>query len=189
MNICESSVWHGRTSQAPIRLIRVPLLRGAPEPRRQIGISVKIMKSIVTAFAAALVASTSVTSAASIEGARDIRMYEKAAQSDVSQMPAGSLVHWQALDSQSLAVWTSNDKPWLVRVDQPCQGLMQADTVALTSRDGNVKVGTDAVELGSTQCRIATIQPVDYSKIVAIRHGNTQHHTLDAKTAPLDHGA
>ena len=116
-------------------------------------------------------------------------MYEKAAQSDVSQMPAGSLVHWQALDSQSLAVWTSNDKPWLVRVDQPCQGLMQADTVALTSRDGNVKVGTDAVELGSTQCRIATIQPVDYSKIVAIRHGNTQHHTLDAKTAPLDHGA
>ncbi len=146
------------------------------------------MKSIVMAVAAALVTATSLASAASIEGARDIQKYQKAAESDVSQMPA-TMVDWQALDDQSLAVWTSNDKPWLVRTEQPCPGLMQTDSVALTSRDGEVAVGTDAVELGSTHCKIATIQPVDYSKIVAMHHGARHHRSMHPHMAPKDKSA
>ncbi len=133
------------------------------------------MKTVVMVFAAALVAATSVASAASVEGTRDIQRYQKAAGNDVSQMPAGALVDWQALNDQSLAVWTANDKSWLVRFEQPCEGLMQAKNVALTSRDGKVAVGTDVVELGSERCKIATIQPVDYAKIVAMHHSMHHH--------------
>lgn len=148
------------------------------------------MKSMmVVAFATALVATTSIASAASIQGARDIERFQKAAQSDVPQMPAGALVDWQALDDQTLAVWTANDKPWLVRVDQPCQGLMQADSVALTSRDGKVAAGTDAVELGGTHCKIATIQPVDYTKIVAMRHAERHHRSEHAQSTRKDAGS
>lgn len=156
------------TLNAPHRLDQVPLHWRAPAPGRQIGISVKIMKTFLMAFTAALVAAASVASAASIEGTRDIQRYQKAAGDDVSQMPASVLVDWQALGDQSLAVWTANNKPWLVRFEQPCHGLMQASNVALTSRDGNVAAGTDAVELGSERCKIATIQPIDYAKIVAM---------------------
>lgn len=133
------------------------------------------MKSIVAiVFPILLVGVALTASAASIEGARDIGRYQKAAGDNVSKMPA-TLVDWQALNGQSLTVWTASDKPWLVKVDSSCTGLTSADSVALTSRDGEVAVGTDYVELGSTHCKIASIQPVDYSKVVA-RHAMMRHH-------------
>lgn len=133
------------------------------------------MKIITIAAAVALAGFGSVAAAKSIEGARDIQTYQNAAGDKVAQMPAQSLVDWQALDDQSLAVWTANDKPWLVRVEQPCNGLQQAGSVALTSHDGTVAAGTDAVQLGSEHCKIASIQPVDYSKIVATRTHAARH--------------
>ena len=120
--------------------------------------------------AAALLAAGACTAAAaaSIEGSRDIQAYRNAAGEQVMQMPASALVDWQALDDQSLTVWTANDKPWLVRLDRACEGLMHSDNVALTSRDGQVKVGTDYVELGATHCKIASIQPIDYARVAAM---------------------
>lgn len=133
------------------------------------------MKSIVATVFSTLLGSVALTaSAASVEGARDIHSYQQAAGDSVSRMPA-TLVDWQALDGQSLTVWTANDKPWLVKVDSSCAGLTSADSVALTSRDGEVAVGTDYVELGSTHCKIASIQPIDYSKVVA-RHAMMARH-------------
>ena len=131
------------------------------------------MKNTAIAVAAGLfvgIAGIAVAAPANrIEGARDIQAYQEAAGSDVAQMPATSLVNWQALDDQSLAVWTASDKPWLVRVEQPCAGLMQTDSVAMTSTGGNIVAGTDAVEVGGTHCRIASIQAVDFSRIEAMR--------------------
>lgn len=145
------------------------------------------MKRIVaTVLSSALAGIALAASAASIEGSRDIENYQKAAGDDVSEMPA-TLVDWQALDGQSLAVWTANDKPWLVKVDSTCAGLASADSVALTSRDGKVAVGTDYVELGSTHCKIASIRPVDYTKVAGI-HPMMSHHmhhkmAMEKKTA------
>lgn len=144
------------------------------------------MKRMMMAAAAAFaVGACTAAAAASIEGARDIQAYRNAAGEQVGQMPAASLVNWQALDDHSLAVWTANDKPWLVSVQAPCEGLMQSDNVALTSRDGQVKVGTDYVELGATHCKIASIQPVDYTQVAAVSHTSKGHrmHQRMAKQA------
>lgn len=129
-------------------------------------------------IAAALVAAgaCAAAAAASIEGSRDIQAYRNAAGEQVMQMPASTLVDWQALDDQSLTVWTASDKPWLVRLEGACEGLMHSDNVALTSRDGQVKVGTDYVELGSTHCKIASIQPIDYTRVAAVTHAGMHHH-------------
>ncbi|WP_300621545.1 DUF6491 family protein [Dokdonella sp.] len=130
------------------------------------------MKRLAGVVVALLAAGAVVASAADrrIEGQRDIQRYQNAAEGEVQQMALPSLVDWQALDDSSLAVWTANDKPWLVRTQGPCSGLATSESVALTSRDGNVKVGTDYVELGATHCKIESIQPVDYARIVARPH-------------------
>ena len=145
-----------------------------------------IMKNFAIAVAAGLCAGIAGMAVAApvhtIEGARDIQAYQNAAGSDVPQMPATSLVNWQALDDQSLAVWTASDKPWLVRVEQPCDGLTQTDSVAMTSTAGNVVAGTDAVEVGGAHCKIASIQPVDYAKVASMR-GEMRHHRIHARTA------
>ena len=136
------------------------------------------MKRVAIAIATTLAATGCVVaSAASIEGSRDIQKYEKAAGSDVQQMPASPLVDWQPLNDRSIAVWTASDKPWLVRVSQPCDGLKQADSVALTSSDGKVIVGTDAVKVGTAQCKIASIQPVDYAKVATLT-SHLKHHGM-----------
>lgn len=125
-----------------------------------------------------------------IEGARDIQAYQKAAGSDVAQMPATSLVNWQALDDQSLAVWTASDKPWLVRVDQPCASLSQTDSVAMTSTDGNIVAGTDAVEVGNTHCKIASIQAVDFTRIASMRtHAMRRMHAMEPNASATPPGA
>lgn len=134
------------------------------------------MKGIAIAVAATLlVGMTSVASARSIEGARDIHAYQRAAESSVPNMPAGPLVDWQALDGQTLAVWTANDKPWLVSVDQSCAGLMKARSVSLTSENSEITAGTDSVKVGDTSCKIESIRPVDYQKVAAVHHRRVEH--------------
>lgn len=110
-----------------------------------------------------------------VEGRRDIQRYQAAAMSEVQQMTMPGLVDWQALDDSSLAVWTANDKPWLVHTQGPCNGLATSEDVALTSRDGMVKAGSDYVEVGSTHCRIESIRPVDYAKVAATRPHHAMH--------------
>ena len=110
-----------------------------------------------------------------IEGQRDIERFQRAAGPEVQTMALPGTVDWQALDDGELAVWTANDQPWLVRTQGPCEGLTKAESVALTARDGEVRVGTDYVELGATHCKIASIQSVDYRHVVArpepLKHG------------------
>lgn len=138
------------------------------------------MKGIAIAVATVLlVGMAGIASARSVEGARDIRAYEKAAQSSVPNMPATQLVDWQALDGQTLAVWTANDKPWLVRVDQPCDGLMNAKSVSMTSENSQITSGTDSVKFGGSSCKINSIQPVDYQKVAAMHHHRHSEHRMN----------
>lgn len=135
------------------------------------------MKNISIMVAAALlVGASGVCAARSMEGARDIQTYQKAAQSDVPTMPSSPLVDWQALDGHTLAVWTSNDKPWLVNVDQSCNNLMHAKSLEFTSTSSQIKAGTDSVKFGDTQCKIESIQPVEYSKVAAAHRRSMHHH-------------
>jgi len=140
-----------------------------------------------TALVAGLVAAFSLNAFAADqpEGRRDIARYEKAAGQIVTQMPLPSLVDWQALDDQSVAVWTANDKPWLVKVDTPCDiGLAQAGNIAFTSEGGVVKSGIDYLEAGSQRCKVASIQPVDYQQVAeASPHSHAAHHSSKMKAA------
>jgi Family of unknown function (DUF6491) len=133
----------------------------------------KIM--LQTTLAAGLLAALCAGSFAATqpEGWRDITRYEKAAGATVPDMPFKSLVDWQALDDHSVAVWTANDKPWLVRVDTPCgAGLMHADDIAFTSQNGNVTAGTDYLKVGDQRCKVASIQPVDYRQVAQAPHAH-----------------
>lgn len=144
------------------------------------------MKSIAMMVAAAVLLGVSgVAAARSIEGARDIKTYQKAAGSDVTTMPASPMVDWQALDDHTLAVWTANDKPWLVNVDPSCNGLMAAKTVSFTSRSNEITAGNDSLKLGDTSCKIESIQPVDYKEVAAAhrRHERHEHHMKKMATA------
>jgi len=145
----------------------------------------KIM--LQTALAAGLVAAFSLNAfgADQPEGRRDIARYEKAAGQTVTEMPLQSLVDWQALGDQSVAVWTANDKPWLVKVETPCDiGLSRAENIAFTSEAGAVKSGVDYLEVGSQKCKVASIQPVDYQQVAeASAHSHAAHHSSKMKTA------
>lgn len=137
------------------------------------------MKGIAMMVGAAVLVGVAGTAAArSIEGARDIKTYEKAAGSEVTTMPASPMVNWQALDDHTLAVWTSHDKPWLVAVDPSCSGLMSAKNVAFTSRSNQITAGTDSLKLGNTDCKVESIKPVDYKQVAAThqRHERRERH-------------
>ena len=139
-------------------------------------------------LAAGLVAAISLNAFAANqpEGRRDIARYEKAAGQSVTEMPLPSVVDWQALDDQSVAVWTANDKPWLVHVQTPCDvGLKTAENIAFTSGQGTVKAGTDYLEVGSQRCKVASIQPVDYQQIAQASrpHSRTPRHSAKMKAA------
>ena len=133
----------------------------------------KIAIALTTVFA---VGASAAMAAAPIEGSRDIKQYERAAGAQVAQMPGGSMVNWQALDNNSLAVWTAHDKPWLVHTEQACGDLLHNSGVKLSSTGGVIKSGTDYVEVGGTRCKIASIQPVDYSRLMAMEHRPSMSH-------------
>ncbi|MBN8727502.1 MAG: hypothetical protein J0H15_07330 [Xanthomonadales bacterium] len=134
------------------------------------------MKRIAIAIAATLLAGTAglATAAGQMEGSRDIHSYQKAAGADVSTMPAGPMVDWQALDGHTLAVWTANDKPWLVNVDQSCMGLKSAKSVSFTSRGNQITAGTDSLKFGDTSCKVDSIRPVDYKQVASMHRHHMQ---------------
>lgn len=124
---------------------------------------------------------------AQIEGARDIGRYRAAAGDEVRTMPVTGIDNLQALDGSSLAVWTAHDKPWLLGVEQPCDGLAKADDVGFTSHDGVLTAGTDFVTFGSMKCKVTSIRPVDYARIEAGNHHRaSKHHHEAMKKAAHD---
>lgn len=135
------------------------------------------MKRIAIAIAATLLAGTAgmATAAGQMEGSRDIHAYQKAAEAEVSTMPAGPMVDWQALDGHTLAVWTSNDKPWLVSVDSSCSGLASARSVEFTSQGREITAGKDSLKVGNSDCRVESIRPVNYQKVAQIHREHMKH--------------
>lgn len=68
----------------------------------------------------------------------------------------------------ALALWTGPNIVWLLTLQSPCTNLDFARAIALTSFSGSVHARTDSVKYGrGWQCRIETIQKVDYKSVRA----------------------
>jgi len=134
------------------------------------------MKRIAITIAATLLAGAAGVAAAAgqTEGSRDIQAYRKAAGTEVSTMPAGPMVDWQALDGHTLAVWTANDKPWLVGVDDSCDGLASSKAVRFTSHDREVTAGRDSLRTDKGECRVDSIRPVDYRQVAQMHRNHLE---------------
>ncbi|HEY3521042.1 MAG TPA: DUF6491 family protein [Rhodanobacteraceae bacterium] len=70
----------------------------------------------------------------------------------------------------AIAVWTGVNQVYLLTLEKPCIGLDFAFAIGLTSTSGDVNAGMDYVKYsrnGPQQCRIMTIQKVDYKALRA----------------------
>lgn len=75
-----------------------------------------------------------------------------------------------AQGEDALAVWTSPSEVWLLTLQSPCTNLDFARAIGLTSFSGNVHARADFVKYGrGWQCRIETIQKVDYKAVRAAK--------------------
>lgn len=70
----------------------------------------------------------------------------------------------------ALALWTGPSKVWLLTLQSPCPNLDFANAIALTSFSGDVHARSDFVKYGrGWQCRIESIQKVDYKALRAAK--------------------
>ena len=72
---------------------------------------------------------------------------------------------WQALGQYQLAVWTSVSDAYLITVFSPCENLLFAQRIALTSTGHTVYQKFDSVVVHGWKCQIAEIRPVDYKRM------------------------
>jgi hypothetical protein len=73
----------------------------------------------------------------------------------------GSLNGWHALDRESLVVWTSPSKAYLIQLQRPSFDLRHAEAIGLTSIAGRVSAGFDQVLVDGWRYQIKSIQALD----------------------------
>lgn len=79
-----------------------------------------------------------------------------------------------AKGQDAIAVWTGVNQVYLLTLEQPCINLDLAFSIGLASSAGSVNARMDSVKYdrGQRQCRIMTIQKVDYKAMKAEKaHG------------------
>ncbi len=87
-----------------------------------------------------------------------------------------------ARGNESLAVWTSVNDVYLFKLQTPCIDLQHANAIGLTSTSDNVNARMDDVRYDhGRECRIETIQKVDYKamkaeKVRGIDYPTAQEH-------------
>lgn len=74
-----------------------------------------------------------------------------------------------AQGQDALALWTGVNQVYLLTLQSPCINLEYAHGIALTSTSGNVNARMDFVKYNRGECRIETIQKVDYKAVRAAR--------------------
>jgi len=73
-----------------------------------------------------------------------------------------------AQGEDAIALWTGVNRVYLLALESPCINLEYANAIALTSTSGNVNARMDYVKYDhGRQCRIETIQNVDYKAVRA----------------------
>ena len=80
--------------------------------------------------------------------------------------PVDSFHFWdmkrfEVLGEHALMVWTTIDDAYLITVERPCNGLVFARGVGLSSTQRRVHQRFDTVNFDNQRCDIAGIRPVD----------------------------
>jgi hypothetical protein len=94
-----------------------------------------------------------------------LAQFEQAAAAPVDSFRFWTLLQWELLGPQELAVWTRLNEVYLLRVDKPCTGLEYARAIAVTSSTGRVTRRFDTVNFEKQRCRIEQIRPVDAAAV------------------------
>ena len=82
--------------------------------------------------------------------------------------PVDSITHlgpfdgWTPIDRYELVVWANINDAYLITVEPPCEDLQFTNRIGLTQTANRVSQKFDYVKVGHDNCRIKSIQPVDY---------------------------
>lgn len=76
----------------------------------------------------------------------------------VNRIPIHTRLHsWTAIDDDTLIVWASASKPYLIELARPVQQLTHTTRLGVTSRGREVRAGFDSVEIDGFRYPIAEI--------------------------------
>jgi len=76
----------------------------------------------------------------------------------VDHIPALGRIHsWQVVDRDSLIIWATPFKPYLVRLDHPSHDLRFAHRIAVTEFGGRINARFDSVYVAGLNYRISEI--------------------------------
>ena len=105
--------------------------------------------------------------------AKNLARFEQFAGAPVETFDMWSLYRWQSLGPDRLAVWSTINKVWLLRVSQPCIRLEDTNAIKITSQMAHkVTARFDYVDFAAQHCQIQEIRPIDYS---AMRKAGSTH--------------
>jgi hypothetical protein len=92
--------------------------------------------------------------------------YEAYAGKPVDQFTwLGRFDGWEPISRHELVVWTNINDAYLITVQSPCDDLMFANHVGLTTTANTVYARFDSVKVHGWRCPIQEIRPVDYKRL------------------------
>ncbi len=74
----------------------------------------------------------------------------------------GSFDSWTPIGKHELVVWANINDAYLITVEPPCENILFTDHIGLTQTANRVSQRFDFVKVDHWNCRIKSIQPVDY---------------------------
>ena len=93
----------------------------------------------------------------------ELARFQRYAGPPVEQFTMFDLWKWQGLGPQWIAVWSTVNDAWLIRVERSCNKLDWTHGLTLTQRmRQQVTQKFDYVVFGDQRCKIEEIRPVDY---------------------------
>jgi hypothetical protein len=144
------------------------------------------MRTLLSIAIASTVTACAATSGGLSEEQR-LSAYEASAGATVSSFSIrGPLNGWTDLGDRHLAVWTTGNEAYLLRLATPCPDLSEAFAIGLTQSGQRVASGFDGVIVRGPvttvtpgRCMIANIRPVD---IEALEAREEEYKTVDMVT-------
>ena len=93
----------------------------------------------------------------------ELARFQRYAGPPVEQFTMYDMWKWQGLGPEWIAVWSTINDPYLIRVDKSCNRLDWTHGISLSQRmRWQVTQKFDYVVFGSQRCKIEEIRPVDY---------------------------
>ena len=95
---------------------------------------------------------------------------------------------WKPISNEQALVWTTPDKGYLIKVQQPCEDLRFADRIGLTETLHTVySGGLDYMRVRGGRCPIEEIRPVDYARLRAdLRREHQMERAQAAESAKVE---